>query len=70
MSVNSGDQANREGIEWLRVVLAVVTIVALALVYIFWRPPLNNMLGQLVISCIPAAIVVLIAVPIIYFVSP
>ena len=67
-SVNSDKQDLIDGIEWLKVVLAIVVIVPLSLLYVFWQPPQNNMLGQLVINSIPSAIVVLIAIPVVYFV--
>lgn len=51
---------------WLYTLLSIAVMCVLALVYIFWHPENDNYFGKLVINSIPSAIVVLIAIPIIY----
>ena len=62
------DRTDQEKIQWLLVILSIVAIVALVLLYAAWRDPSNTgVFRQLVTNAIPSALVVLIAVPIGYY---
>jgi hypothetical protein len=55
-------------VKYLMAIIAFLGSVILALVYCFWpTTPESNKLHELIIHCIPEAIVALLAVPIIYW---
>lgn len=57
-----------EHIEWLKVLLAVTAAMTLASIYALWTPDEGNRLGALIIDAIPSAIVILLAIPVFYWV--
>lgn len=62
-----GEEGAKDHIRWLTVILSVAGIVILILAYMLWTPDQANRFGRLVESAIPSAVVVLAAIPVVYF---
>ncbi len=60
---------NANNVRWLSVIIATISAISLAAIYVVWQPPKEtNRLIELIFQIIPSAIVVLIAIPIVYFI--
>lgn len=59
------EQYSRQQIRWLTVILAILALIVLALLHMYWQPA--GALGTLVRESIPSAVVVLVAIPVVYF---
>jgi nicotinamidase/pyrazinamidase len=64
----SMEHKEKQNSTWLVALLSLLAAITLALVHILWTPADGNRLGQLLIQTIPSAIVVLLTLPVLYFV--